>query len=195
MCPADNKPKISMGMLVKNTAIGLVVCFLFVAVFYLWFGGSGQNLGSEFVNKFGLTGLFFCVLFSDTIPTPGGAIPWIILCVQSQMSILHISIVCLAAYLGAGLIGFAVGKTVGPPKFIENYITKRLPLNLEKLKNRGEIGVGIMAAMPMPMSFATCFGGAFGVTIRCVLVAVIVRIPKLMIYIFTINGSLHLLTQ
>ena len=126
MGQVEEKDGISLRMLVKNTAVGLAICIFFVVVLFLWLGNSEQNIGSDFVNNFGLLGLFSAVFFSDTVPTPGGAIPWITLCLQSQMTIEPIFFTCLAAYLLAGIIGFLFGRMIGLPKIIENFINNLL---------------------------------------------------------------------
>jgi membrane protein YqaA with SNARE-associated domain len=189
----EQVPGNSTGIIIRSTIVGLVLCALFVLALKLWMGESGQQLGNDFVRSFGLAGLFTGVLVIDTIPTPGGAIPLMTLCLQAQVSIVSIYLTCLAANFTAGLIGYLLGRAMGLPKRLESFIERKFPGKLGTIREKGVIGVAVLAALPIPMAFATWAGGAFGVSARSVALASLVRIPKLALYLWAISGSIRLL--
>lgn len=183
----------STRVIIRSTVVGVFLCALFVLAFKLWMGDSGEDLGNDFVRKFGLAGLYTGVLIIDTIPTPGGAIPLMTLCLQAQVSIMSIYFTCLAANFSAGLLGYLLGRAMGLPKRLETSIETKFPGKLELIRSKGVIGVALLAAMPLPMAFATWAGGAFGVSARSVAFASLVRIPKLALYLWAITGSIRML--
>lgn len=177
----------------KSLVGGVFACAAFVALLGLWMQSSDVDLGSYFVEKFGIFGLFFGIMLIDTVPTPGGGIPFMALSLQGGIPAWAVVCTCFAGTLCAGMLGYMLGRYMGIPNFLSKWLNRKFPGKLEKIQKKGVIGVLALATMPVPISLATWAGGAFKVSLRSVLLALLIRIPKIILYLLTIQGGFSLL--
>lgn len=177
----------------KNIAIGIIACV--AVVLLLSFGLNDENAGAQFVERFGLWGLFAGILFIDSIPTPGGAIPLMALCIQGGVPIWMILLVCLSGSSIAAIIGYFLGHTMGMPQKLEQWMEKKHPNKLRVLRQKGLWGIAALSSLPIPISFGTWAAGALQLSFfPSILLALAIRIPKILFYLWTILGSFSLLS-
>ena len=177
----------------RNMIVAALVCGTFVFIFTQFLGDMGAVLSDEFMNRFGLAGLYVGALLIDCIPTPGGPIPILTLSIQGGASILSVFLVSFMGSLTAALIGYGLGLKMGLPLKLQAWMETRYPGKIEVIREKGTWGVVILAALPLPLAFATWTGGTFRVSWKGIVLASFVRIPKMLIYLSTITGTLHLI--
>lgn len=178
----------------KSVFAGVFVCLMFVILFGGVFKEQTESLGHLFVSEYGLWGLFLGVLVTDSLPTPGGAIPLMTLCLQGGAHWMAIGGTCLAASCGAGFLGYGLGLYMGIPITFSNWIEDRFPGKISLLKEKGMLGVAAFAALPIPITFGTWLGGAISVKYYAVFLACLVRLPKVILFLWIIMGGLKLVS-
>ena len=174
----------------KSILVGIGLCLAFVMVMGFVFKDESEAFGKAFVEAYGLWGLWLGVLVTDGIPTPGGAIPLMTICLQGGAHWVAIGATCLAASCGAGVIGYCLGRMMGIPTALGEWMDRKFPGKVEYLEEKGAIGVAALAALPIPITLGTWLGGAFKVKPWAVLLAVAVRLPKVVIFLWVIMGGL-----
>ena len=128
-----------------------------------------------------------------SIPTPGGPIPLLTLCVQGGASLITVFIVALLGSLGASILGYALGKSIGFPQSLTTWMNNKYPEKYAAIQNKGVWGVVILAALPLPLSIPTWIGGSLQVHPKCILFATCMRIPKMLLYLGSIQGTLQVI--
>ena len=179
----------------KKMLIGVLVCIAFVGILGTVFAESSQELSTRFIETFGLWGLFFGALLIDSIPTPGGPIPLLTLCLQGGASFEIVFVVALFGSLGASCLGYTLGHTFGLPKSIENWLQQKYPESFASLQSKGLWGVIVLAALPLPLSVASWVGGSLQIHPKCILYATSMRIPKMILYLSSIQGTLQVIAS
>lgn len=174
----------------KSILVGVGLCLAFVVIMGFVFKEESEAFGKSFVEAYGLWGLWTGVLVTDSIPTPGGAIPLMTICLQGGAHWIAIGATCLAASFGAGLIGYGLGRLMGIPSALALWMNRKFPGKIDYLEEKGSIGVAALAALPVPITIGTWLGGAFKVKPWAVLLAVAVRLPKVVIFLWVIMGGL-----
>ena len=177
----------------KKMIVGVLICIAFVGVLGTVFAESSQELSTHFIETFGLWGLFVGALLIDSIPTPGGPLPLLTLCLQGGASFEIVFIVALLGSLGASCLGYTLGRTFGLPNSIENWLQQKYPENFASLKSKGLWGVVVLAALPLPLSVASWVGGSLQIHPKCILYATSMRIPKMILYLSSIQGTLQVI--
>ena len=178
---------------IRNLIVAALICGAFVFLFTQVLGETGTFLSDEFMSRFGLVGLFVGTLLIDCVPTPGGPIPLLTLSIQGGASILSVFGVSFMGSLSAGFLGYALGLKMGLPSKIQTWMEHRYPGKIKQIQQKGSWGVVLLAALPLPLAFATWTGGAFNVSWKGTLLACLVRIPKMVIYLSTITGTLQMI--
>ena len=89
----------------------------------------------------------------------------------------------------AGVIGYCLAALWGFHALGE-WMDRKFPGKVEYLEEKGAIGVAALAALPIPITVGTWLGGAFKVKPWAVLLAVAVRLPKVVIFLWVIMGGL-----
>lgn len=174
----------------KSIFVGVGLCLAFVVVMGFVFKEESEALGRSFVENYGLWGLWGGVLITDSFPTPGGAIPLMTICLQGGAHWIAIGATCLAASCGAGCLGYVLGRLMGIPPALAAWMERKFPGKIDYLEEKGAIGVAALAALPIPITLGTWLGGAFSVKPWAVLLAVLVRLPKVVIFLWVIMGGL-----
>ena len=178
---------------IKKMVLGVILCVIFVGILGTFFAESSQNLSTVFLETFGLWGLFFGSLLIDFFPTPGGPIPLLTLCLQGGTSFEIVFVVALMGSLGASSLGYLLGTWLGLPATIQKWIEKKYPTQFATMQNKGMWGVIVLAALPLPLSVASWVGGSLQLPFRCMFYATAMRIPKMILYLSSIQGTLHLI--
>lgn len=174
----------------RSVLVGIGLCLAFVVILGFVFKEESEAFGKSFVEIYGLWGLFAGVLITDSVPTPGGAIPLMTICLQGGAHWVAIGATCLSASGGAGLLGYVLGRWMGIPPAMSRWMNQKFPGKIEYLEEKGTIGVAALAALPIPITLGTWLGGAFSVKPWAVLLAVAVRLPKVVIFLWVIMGGL-----
>lgn len=178
----------------KSILVGIVLCLAFVVILGFVFKDESEALGKSFVTAYGLWGLFVGVLITDSVPTPGGAIPLMTICLQGGAHWVAIGATCLSASCVAGFLGYALGRWMGIPIPLSNWMNKKFPGKIEFLEKKGTLGVAALSALPIPITLGTWLGGAFSVKPWAVFLAVAVRLPKVVIFLWVIMGGLKVVS-
>ena len=125
----------------------------------------------------------------DTFPTPGGAVSVLFLGVQGGMSAPLLFFLALLASYTVGILGFFLGKHVGVPQKWMNSLENKYGETLQKIRKNDAFGFLLLITLPVPISLASWTGSSFGFSFRALLIGVLARIPKILIYIFATLSS------
>ncbi len=177
------------GLAIKLVAGG-VMAFLTAAALATWLNEPLTTLSEELVGSFGLLGLGVATLAIDSLPTPLSAVPLMLLSVKGGIPVWQVAVVCISASIAAGWVGFGLGRIIGMPKSLQVIMDQRWPGKLDMLRKHGVWGVAAIAMLPLPFAMGTWSAGALGVQTRGVLLATLLRAPKLGFYLWLIVSGL-----
>ena len=178
---------------IKRLIVGIISTIIFAGALVILTRVLGTNFGEKFVEEFGIVGIYLGLLFIDTIPTPGGAIPILTLSVQGGVPLIALAALSVLASYTAGIIGYFIGRHFGFPKTWRIKLTKRFPVAFEKLHTHEQYGFMILVALPIPMSLAAWLGSSFSLSFRAFCLGGLIRVPKILIYLFATFSSVTLL--
>ena len=177
------------GLAIKLVAGGVTAFFTAAALAY-WLNEPLTSLSVELVERFGLLGLGLATLAIDSLPTPLSAVPLMLLSVKGGIPVWQVAAVCISASIAAGCVGFGLGRLIGMPRSLETVMDQRFPGKLDMLRRHGVWGVAAIALLPLPFAMGTWSAGALGVKTRGVLLATLLRAPKLGGYLWLIVSGL-----
>ena len=172
--------------------LGFAVIFGLAAVAGLFFREPIYAFGSAVVDRYGLLGLGVAVLLVDSLPTPLSYVPFMALGLAGGLSFSEVFLVsALASYVAGGL-GYGVGRLVGMPPRFERWIHRRYPRVQSLLDQYGGWGVAAIAVLPLPLAVGTWSAGSLRVRSQQVALALLLRVPKTLIYVLMIERGLQL---
>ena len=170
----------------RNIGLSVISLVLVLALLGSFLREPIREFGTLVVTEFGLMGLFAYISFVEAVPTPLGGIPMMALSLQGGVGVATVLMVSQSASLLAALLGHALGKSMGLPIRLQEWMEQKYPGRLNQLRDRGELGVAALALLPLPISIGAWAGGAVGVSRWGVLLASLVRLPKYALYLFAI---------
>ena len=176
----------------RNLAAGVVSLFALSVVTSTFLKGPVVVLGRALVRRLGLRGLVGAVVVIDALPNPFSYAPMMLLAVEGGMARSTVLAACSGASVGAGLLGYCVGRGCGMPERLERWIGHRFPACLELMRRHGAWGVCVVGLLPVPFALGTWVAGAMGTRFLPVAAACLVRIPKTGLYLGLIASGLSL---
>ena len=153
-----------------------------------------ERFATYLITQIGLSGLICIVVFIETIPTPIGAAVPMYIAIQGGYSPWEIGFITSVTSILSGHFGYWLGYFVGFPEKYQLLIQSKWPTLLPTFQERGAAGVAIAAMLPIPLSFLTWTSGAIRMNYIGFSLAMLTRLPKLMIYVLTIISGLSLTT-
>ena len=177
---------------VWKVVLGFLVIFAVAASAGLFFREPIYQFGSMVVGTYGLAGLAIAVLLVDSLPTPLSYVPFMALALAGGLSFGEVLIVSSLASYVAGCLGYGMGRSVGMPRRLEAWIHQRYPRVQTLLDQYGGWGVAAIAVLPLPLAVGTWSAGSLKIRARQVGLALLLRIPKTVIYLFVIERGLSL---
>ncbi len=172
--------------------IGFVVIFGLAAVAGIFFREPIYAFGSAVVGRYGLLGLGVAVLLVDSIPTPLSYVPFMALGLAGGLSFFEVFWASSLASYVAGWLGYGVGRVAGMPPRFERWIHRRYPRVRSLLDQYGGWGVAAIAVLPLPLAVGTWSAGSLRVRPQQVAVALLLRVPKTLVYVIMIDRGLQL---
>ena len=88
------------------------------------------------------------------------------------------------------MLGYLIGRTVGMPEFINRWLQGKHPALFEAMKRDGAMGVVLVGTLPLPLALGTWTAGAMRIAFWQVAIALLVRVPKIGLYVFLITSGL-----
>ena len=178
----------------KSMALKLLIGFGFIFVLAsisgIWLEKPIKALGTSAVQKFGIPGLYLFVLAIDSVPTPFSYAPIMLLAIEGGIETVNVFVISSLASMSGGFIGYFIGRTVGLPPRVADWLAAKHPENFRLLKKYGAQGVALIGALPLPFALGTWMAGAMRVHFGGVALAVLIRIPKTAFYILLITAGL-----
>ncbi len=176
--------------LALKLAAGGVTAFGTAAALAYFLNEPLTSLSQELVASFGVLGLGAATLVIDSVPTPLSAVPLMLLAVKGGIPMLQVAAATIAASILAGWVGFGLGRLIGMPRTLQVLMDQRFPGKLDLLREHGVWGVAAIALLPLPFALGTWSAGALGVRTRGVLLATLLRAPKMGFYLVLIESGL-----
>jgi len=146
------------------------------------------SIGRIFIEKFGLTGLFFDVYFVDTFIVPASPDLFLALLIadgRNQLS--GLILICIASVLG-GISGYWIGFKLDNWKIIQRFVKKYQKQGKFMFHRYGASAVIIAALTPLPFSTICWLAGMFQMEFKKFLIATMFRIPRMILYYYIIAG-------
>jgi membrane protein YqaA with SNARE-associated domain len=180
----------------SNLAVQTLVNLSLFIVFFLCIGFLFQDnlerLAVFVIDKIGLVGMIIIILFVESFPTPIGAPIIMYIAIQGGYSPYEVGgFACIASVLG-GHIGYWMGYLWGIPKSIMKQLKNRWPNMEDKIEEKGPIGIALLSLAPIPLAFLTWPSGSLRMPYDGFSIAILMRIPKQLLYMLSIVGSIAL---
>lgn len=137
-----------------------------------------RTWAGTFVDQFGLWGVFFGVILTDTFFL--GNEPLLGVAYAGGLPFVPIAAVACVASVLAGLIGWGLGRWLGTHRWVKRAVHKH---QINALMVRwGVWAVAVAAISPVPYGAATWAAGAAGVRWPVVALGSLFRIPRVIVY-------------
>ena len=173
-------------------AVGFLAVFAVVALLAKMFSDPIESAGMLVVERYGLFGLAISVLIVDMIPTPLSYVPFMLLALAGGLSFWAVFFTSsMASYL-AGFTGYGIGRAVGMPPRLEAWLQAKHPKIREILDRQGVWGLAAIGILPLPLALGSWSAGALKLSLPRVAIALLVRFPKTLFYLWMIKGGLKL---
>ena len=172
--------------------LGFAVIFLLAAAAGMFFREPIEAFGAMVVEQYGLLGLAVSVLLVDALPTPLSYVPFMALALAGGLTFGEVLLVSSIASYVAGCLGYALGRLMGMPPRIERWIHRRYPRVQRLLDQYGGWGVAAIAVLPLPLAVGTWSAGSLNVRVRQVAIALLLRVPKTLVYVLMIERGLSM---
>ena len=189
---AMTQPPTSPVINVWKFVLGFLVIFAVAAAAGVFFREPIYQFGAMVVGTYGLVGLAIAVLLVDSLPTPLSYVPFMALALAGGLSFGEVLIVSSLASYSAGCLGYGMGRIAGMPPRLEAWVHQRYPRVQSLLDQYGGWGVAAIAVLPLPLAVGTWSAGSLKVQARQVAIALLLRIPKTVVYLFVIERGLSL---
>ena len=113
-------------------------------------------------------GTFFGALLIDSIPTPGGPIPLLTLCLQGG-ALLRSYLLLLCSEVWVRVVWDIHWGYVWTSQINRRLATTKYPESFASLQSKGLWGVIVLTALPLPLSVASWVGGSLQIHPKCIL--------------------------
>lgn len=140
-------------------------------------------LGSAFVDRWGVGGLFALVVATEVVPSPLSFLPWIVLALEGGMDPATVALTVGTGSFSAAVVDYGLGLRIGVPEGWAARLAARRPELLALLRRRGALAVAVVGSLPLPFCSATLPAGALGVPFPAFLLAATVRIAKAALFV------------
>lgn len=166
--------------------LGLILLGAFCA----WlFKKELTQVGEWFIGNYGLWGIGFGTLITDSSPIPLTSEPFAILALASGVPVWKLIIVMsIASHLGAPL-GYTGGYVLGKQAWFQRIIERRFPSWQEKGVDHAVKVVAIGALFPVPYALTTWFAGSVQADFKRVLLVASFRWIKTAITLALLAGG------
>ncbi|MCC7382868.1 MAG: VTT domain-containing protein [Deltaproteobacteria bacterium] len=162
-------------------AISLALLVAAVALLGAWLREPLTELSELFIAKWGLWGLFTGTIVTDVSPIPLINEPLLLFSHAAGVPFWKTWVVGSSASVGAGLLGYGLGRFVGRARIIDHWI-HRSGLRLV-MKARGASIVFVAAVTPVPFAASVWTAGACGIPFWRVALACLGRFIKVGFYL------------
>jgi len=173
-------------------AIGFLVVFAIAALLGALFREPIEALGTAAVERYGLVGLSVSVWLVDMIPTPLSYVPFMFLGLAGGMPFGAVLLTSATASYLAGFTGYGIGRTVGMPARLEDWMHRKHPKVRVMLDRHGVWGVAAIGLLPLPLAIGTWSAGALKLPLPQVALALLVRFPKTIFYLWMLESGMQL---
>lgn len=189
--PPETEEELNPWKTAWKLALGFVIVFVVVSILGSWFKDPVVAFGTEVVERYGLPGLAFSVWFVDMFPTPMSYVWFMTLGRAGGMSFAAVFGASATASYVAGLSGFAIGRMVGMPARLERWMERKHPRIRRLLDQKGIWGLTLISVMPFPLALGSWTAGALRLSPSHAAIALLVRFPKTLMYVWMIEQGLR----
>ena len=167
--------------LVVRLVVAVVAVFGVVAVLARLFRRPLQALGTAFVERFGLAGMFVGSLLSDafTIPIPPQF--YLLTAVASGRPQLPAVIVCSVASMMGGALAYRLARPLSRLAPIARLLERTRPQADRLFARWGSWSVVVAGFSPLPFSGLCYTAGIYRMPLRLFALFLILRIPRLLV--------------
>lgn len=174
------------GRLIAKACVGLLVLLGISYLCGVFLRDPIVTAGEVALDRFGLMGLYFGAIFTDSSPLPLTNEPLMLLGISAGQEVWEVFVYISAGSVTAGAVGYTCGRYIGEWIGLGNWIRRRYPGFEAFMKRWGAWGVAICAFLPIPFALSTWSAGMGRVHFGKVMAAALIRIPKTAFYLWLI---------
>lgn len=167
--------------LVLRLVLAVVVVFGAVAVLARVFRGPLQALGTAFVDRFGLVGMFFGSFLSDAFTVPIPPQFYLLTAVASGRPQLPAVIVCCTASLLGGALAYRLARPLSRFAPIGRLLDRTRPHADRLFARWGSWSVLVAGISPLPFSGLCYTAGLYEMPRHLFALFLVLRIPRLLV--------------
>ncbi len=174
----DELDELDLRSLAWRLGVGLVVMLAGVAALAVVLEDPLTAASAELVSRFGLAGVFFATLFTDTFVLTHE--PVLFVAYAGGLGFWPVFFTACTASVLAGPLGWTLGRLLGRHVWVRRWFQRyRIDGFLARY---GFWAVTVAALTPFPYSVATWASGAGGVRFTTLMLGSLFRIPKVAFY-------------
>ena len=164
--------------LLVRLVVGLLVMMAAVGALAVLLEPQLREWSGVFVAKFGLLGVFFAVIATDSLAATHE--PVLLVAYAGGLGFVPVFVTASLASVIAGPVGWLLGGWLGRAELIQRVFRRyRIDVFMERY---GFWAVAVAALTPFPFSVATWAAGAAGISFRSVMLGSLFRVPKVLFY-------------
>jgi membrane protein YqaA with SNARE-associated domain len=176
-------PRRSISRLVWQMIAGVSVMMLVALALGYLLREPLERAGEWVITNFGIQGIFFATIFTDSSPLPLTNEPLMLLALSGGVGIWTVMVVVSAASVVGGAVGYSLGRGLGGIQPLRDWVLTRSPELASWMREKGAVAVAVAALLPIPYSLATWSAGLLGTPFWHVMAATLLRIPKTAFYL------------
>lgn len=178
----DLPDDLDLRSLLTRVGTGLVVLLVGIASIAHLARDPLELAARQFVDAFGLLGVFVGVLITDSFVLTHE--PILLVAYAGGLGFWPVFVVASTASVLSGLVGWTLGGLLGRTGFVQRmFVRYKIRPFMEAY---GFWAVAVAALTPFPFSVATWASGAASVPLKTVALGSLFRVPKVMFYFLVI---------
>lgn len=174
---------------IVRAVISVVVFFCLMALLAKLFGPRIEGAGQVFVERFGLAGLGFGMMFADMLSMPPPPLFYIVIVATSAGSHLPGMAVISVASMVAGFIGYHLASLLSARPFFRRRIDATRARMDPLFARYGVWAFAIASATPIPFSIMCYVAGVYRVRMRLLAFILVARIPRLLVMYWLVRAG------
>ena len=186
--PLENQMDSDLKKLLYQTLIGIFGIVILIIFLGHFVKGPISYLSGLFVDTFGILGVGFGILLSDSLPAFMIPDTFLIFAIAGNLEDMPVIAFASIGSLIGGSLSYAQGRYVFPrihsfQKFIHSHDGKLKPY----IEKYGMLAVVLAASTPLPYSWMAMLSGSLRMPYPKFMIGSLMRIPRFIIYYYAIK--------
>lgn len=187
--PEAPAERVSTRKLVVQTVLGFALLFGVVWLAATFFRDDLQAWGKEFVDRFGVLGMFFGTLVAECFHFPIPPQFYMLTAITTGTPIVPaMTAICVASLIG-GNFSFWLGRMLGHLGFFKRLFDRARPTMDPLFERWGVWAIAVASITPIPFSTLCVVSGMYRIPWRLFALLVTLRVPRLIVFYLLIKAG------